>query len=374
MVFSIIGRGSFGTFGKDVLSLVDSLKKHTENKVVTNDVENIALMLGTLNVDITQIMGDAKYNRISQLSKCAIKTSDEALTEADLKGTIDYSRIGIFMGTTDGPDRSNQKFYKLLKDSAYKKANPLLFPETTMNVPASYVSNAHKITGPIISNAADFTSGHEILEIAMNYLSYGCIDYALVVCAEEYSDFVRWKSQKSLLAGREANGLSMVSGINDDSVGDGASCLIIKKGNCDDNKANIRSISVIRDDNLENALSLAVNEVLSTAGLKPSEVDVVIKQGNRISQLHSLETNYLRKTFPETIPILSFAQIFEEQFGVSTFLNIICATFFRQNIQMMEQYIQRHYKQHLNKQVDILNILITSVSPQGKCGALLLTV
>jgi hypothetical protein len=362
MTFSILGRGSLGTFGDNVLSLEGFLKSDiafTEKQV---GLTNSGIVPKADNVDISQIMGNVKYNRISQVAKYGIKTSDEALTEAGLKNINDYSKIGIFMGTEDGPDVVTQKFYRFLRESGYKKGNPLQFPETTMNVPANYIGIAHKVTGPIINNASDFTSGYETMEIAMNYLSYGAIDYALVVCAEEYSDYSFWRAQK-----QEPEGTLFEPG---------ASCLVLKKGACSDSEGIIKSVSIIQDDNFENAVALTVGEALEKAELEPAKIDLVINQHNGISEINFSKGNYLHTLFSENTPNILLKPVARQQFGITTLLNIICATLIKQDTDIWNRYMQKKSRQQkrLYHNMGVRTVLLTSLIPEGKCGALILEI
>ncbi len=360
MTASIVGRGSYGQFGKDVPSVLDYFKRFQTDAKRQIDSMKTYMAWNIPNPDVSKIMGDVKYNRISSIAKYAITTSCEALMEAELSDLNDSSKIGIFMGTMEGPASSLQKFYKLLKTNGYKKGNPLLFPETSPNVPASYVGIAHQITGPVVTNSAGLTTAYEILEIAMTYLSYGLIDYALVICADEVCDFVSWRLKKAALAEGDS---SFISKIDEIPFSAGADCLVLKEGEVSGAKGIIRSVGVTRNKKNENAVTTSVDNVLAKTKLKKEEIDLIIFQ--------NIEENCLRNVFPESPPIIALSSIFGEEFRKCSFLDIIFASLLKENIDIFKQHIRIAFGRNNNNFInsDLHTLLFISLSQTGKCGA-----
>lgn len=370
---SVIGRGIFGVFGEDILAFKERINTAIDSP---DQYTKVLKECSGLNreADISQIMGDKKYNRISSTSKYAIKTAGEALNEASRIENLCSSDIGIFMSTTEGPVHSLNKFYKLLKISGFKKGNPLLFPETSLNIPSSYVSIAYKITGPVITLLSGLTSGHEVIEVADNFLTYGAIKYALIISAEEPSDFVLWrKNNANIVNNNVFNEQSPLSEIDETLVLPGANSLVLKKEKCHRHNGIIHSVSIVRDDNLGKSIELGITEALDKAKLKIDKIDIIVNQNNGNKLLNGIEDRSLQNVVNGNIPIINFHTLFGDQHRKCTLLNINLCTIFQNNKEKLTKYItnelNKKNKGDFNKKIN--TIMLISLSQTGQCGVLI---
>lgn len=374
MEISIIGRGTYTSIAENLTSLRQTMENNfIENK---NEIKDENFTDDMQNTDIASIMGNTKYNRISPISKYAVKASAESIADANLTKSYESGQVGIFFGTTEGPEYLSHSFWSLLKKSAYKKANPLLFPETSTNIPASYVNIAHNISGPTITNVSGATTGHEIVEIAANYLEYGLIKYAVVINAEEQCDFVSWRRQKEIIENSSKNAEHNYTQTDNDLLRSGANCLLLTKSQKGKNNWSIVSNYVVTDVKPETAIDNAINAALDEAQLKHSDIDLIIHQNTNNDYPGTTIEKLIKKSFSEKVPLLNLQSIMGEKYRKCLLMNIICSTIFSENRLMLKNAICKENNRSMTdtEANKITNILFITLPHTGVCGVTIVRV
>jgi 3-oxoacyl-[acyl-carrier-protein] synthase II len=131
------------------------------------------------------------YRRMSRISRMAVASSIEALEDSRLAlETIDSERVAVIMGTSYGSSSHVEAFYLSLLKEGPRGAQPMLFPETVPNAPASHIAIFHKINGPNSTFCQNEISAETAMAYAANLLSNDVVDVAIVGGAEELSEIL----------------------------------------------------------------------------------------------------------------------------------------------------------------------------------------
>ena len=136
-----------------------------------------------------QFMAPMVYRRMSPISRMAVAASIEAVTDSglDMK-SLESERIAILLGTAYGSSSHVDQFYMSLLKDGPRGAQPMLFPETVPNAPASHIAMYHKIRGPNATFCQNEISAEIAMIYAKNLLDLDVVDVALVGGAEELSE------------------------------------------------------------------------------------------------------------------------------------------------------------------------------------------
>jgi 3-oxoacyl-[acyl-carrier-protein] synthase II len=131
------------------------------------------------------------YRRMSRISRMAVASSIEAIEDSRLPlDTIDKERVAVLMGTSYGSSSHVDAFYLSLLKEGPRGAQPMLFPETVPNAPASHIAMFYKITGPNSTFCQNEISAETAMAYAVNLLSNDVVDVAIVGGAEELSEIL----------------------------------------------------------------------------------------------------------------------------------------------------------------------------------------
>jgi 3-oxoacyl-[acyl-carrier-protein] synthase II len=136
-------------------------------------------------------MPSMTYRRMSRISRMAVAASVEAVADSGIGlETIDSGRVAVIMGTAYGSSSHVDDFYLSLLADGPRGAQPLLFPETVPNAPASHIAIFHKIQGPNATFCQNEISAETAMVYAKSLLDQDVVDVALVGGAEELSEIL----------------------------------------------------------------------------------------------------------------------------------------------------------------------------------------
>ena len=131
-----------------------------------------------------EVVPGLRTRRIDRLSAWALVGSALALQDAGLDlAAVDGERIAVVWGTSFGCLDLTGEFLGSLATSA-AQADPILFPETLANLPASHVAKHFGLRGPNITISAGRLSGEAALIEAVSLLRTGAADRAVVVAGD----------------------------------------------------------------------------------------------------------------------------------------------------------------------------------------------
>lgn len=254
------------------------------------------------------------YRRLSRLSRLAVAASCEALTDSGLKVTDDNrQRLGVIWSTAFGSTHQTDAFFLSLLEHGPQSAEPILFPDTVPNAPASHVAMFHQLQGPNSTFCQNHLSGENGLAFAASVLAGGQADALLVGGVDELSAIL-WHSLNAL---RVIKPLCQAGPLAPDQMpsgrgfipGEAATCLVMEPGD----RAGVRQATTYgtllalrlgsaqarqghypTDDG---ALADTLWAALEDARLHPGDIDVLGLAANGVEELEVLEASALQKVF-----------------------------------------------------------------------------
>jgi 3-oxoacyl-(acyl-carrier-protein) synthase len=113
----------------------------------------------------------------------------------------DHSRIAVVCGTGFGCLELTEACMRSIADNACGKSDPVAFPETLGNAPASHVARTFGIRGPNITVSSKAISGETAVLVARSLLAGGEADIVLVMSGDTLARTVyEWFEAASVLS------------------------------------------------------------------------------------------------------------------------------------------------------------------------------
>ncbi len=254
------------------------------------------------------------YRRLSRLSRLAVAASCEALTDSGVKVTDDNrQRLGVIFSSAFGSTHQTDAFFLSLLEHGPQSAEPILFPDTVPNAPASHVAMFHQLQGPNSTFCQNHLSGENALAFAAALLAGGQADALLVGGVDELSAIL-WHSLNAL---RVIKPLCQAEPLAPDQMpsgrgfvpGEAATCLVLEPGD----RAGARQAATYgrllalqlgsgqaRQGHYPTdagALADTLWAALEEARLHPGDIDVLGLAANGVEELEVLEASALQKVF-----------------------------------------------------------------------------
>ena len=194
---------------------------------------NLGAEIGNFNVK--DFMEPRFYRRLSRQSRLAVAASIEALKDSGLTVTDqNRHRIGVVFGTAFGSTKQTDGFFVSLLEHGPQAAEPILFPDTVPNAPASHVAMYHGLKGPNSTFCQNHLSGECALAYGIALLQQDRADAVLVGGVDELSSilFHSLASVRALKPIRQGETLqpSQFPTGRGFIVGEGATCLVLERG------------------------------------------------------------------------------------------------------------------------------------------------
>jgi 3-oxoacyl-[acyl-carrier-protein] synthase II len=138
-----------------------------------------------------EFMAPMVYRRMSRISRITVAAGMEALADSRLDmSSVNKERVAVIMGTSYGSSSHVESFYLSLLKEGPRGAQPMLFPETVPNAPASHMAMICNINGPNITFCQNDISAEAAISYAVNLLSTDRVDVAIVGGSEELSEIL----------------------------------------------------------------------------------------------------------------------------------------------------------------------------------------
>jgi 3-oxoacyl-[acyl-carrier-protein] synthase II len=211
--------------------------------------------------------GTGSYDRATTLAVVAYR---DALAEAGIELDDDNrTRLGVVVGTTVGSFKSTSDFSRetLVQPRPYL-VNPMLFPNTVMNVAAGQVAIRLGLRGVNATVAGGPTAFLGAVRYAANVIDRGYADVMLAGAVEEFSAHRAWAAQ---LTGASAQV----------PLGEGAAAVVLARADVPAWAGPRRDAEILAvatgygpggADARAAALASCVRRALSTSGCAPSAV------------------------------------------------------------------------------------------------------
>jgi len=133
----------------------------------------------------TDVVPGLKTRRLDRLSIWALVASSMAIKDAGLDlGQLDPSRTAIACATGLGCIELTEAFLQSALDNTWSQTDPIVFPETLGNAPASHVARCLELSGPNITVSSSGQAGECALLHAASLLRHGQADRVIVIAGD----------------------------------------------------------------------------------------------------------------------------------------------------------------------------------------------
>ena len=148
------------------------------------------------------IVPGLKTRRLDRLSAWALVASSLALRDAGIDlAKMDRSRIAVFFATGFGCVELTEAFFQSAATHGWAETDPILFPETLSNAPASHVALFHDLHGPNVTISSQGFAAESALLQASSLLRHGQADLAIVLAGDTLTQAIyEWYEAAHLLS------------------------------------------------------------------------------------------------------------------------------------------------------------------------------
>lgn len=148
------------------------------------------------------IVPGVKTRRLDRLSAWALVASSLALRDAGIDlAQVDRSRVAVFFATGLGCVELTEAFYLSASANGWAGTDPITFPETLTNSPASHVALFHDLRGPNLTIGSKCFAAESALLQAASLLRHGQADLAIVLSGDTLTRAVyEWYETAGLLS------------------------------------------------------------------------------------------------------------------------------------------------------------------------------
>jgi len=254
------------------------------------------------------------YRRLSRQSRLAVAASIEAIKDSGLKITDQNSRrIGVVFGTAFGSTEQTDGFFVSLLDHGPQAAEPILFPDTVPNAPASHVAMYHGLKGPNSTFCQNHLSGECALAYGIALLEQDQADVVLVGGVDELSSilFHSLASVRALkpIQQRETLQPSQFPTGSGFIPGEGATCLVLERADFAQRPekksyGTVLSLTltsgVVTQAHYETdgrSMAQGIATALEEAGIDLEEVGIIGLASNGVDELENAEFMALEEVF-----------------------------------------------------------------------------
>ena len=148
------------------------------------------------------IVPGLKTRRLDRLSAWAVVAASLALRDAGVDlNLMDRSRIAVFFATGFGCVELTGAFYQSAATYGWAGTDPITFPETLSNAPASHVALFHDLRGPNVTVGCKSFAAESALLQAASLMRHGQADLAIVLAGDTLTQAVyEWYETADLLS------------------------------------------------------------------------------------------------------------------------------------------------------------------------------
>ena len=266
------------------------------------------------NFNAKDFMEPRFYRRLSRQSRLAVAASIEAIRDSGLQiSELNRHRIGVVFGTAFGSTEQTDGFFVSLLKHGPQAAEPILFPDTVPNAPASHVAMYHGLKGPNSTFCQNHLSGECALAYGIALLEQDQADVVLVGGVDELSSilFHSLASVRALKAVQQQERLqpSQFPTGKGFIVGEGATCLILERADFAERPekksyGTVLSLTltsgVVTQAHYEpdgRSMAQGMGAALKEARINVEEVGIIGLAANGVDELENAELAALEQVF-----------------------------------------------------------------------------
>jgi 3-oxoacyl-[acyl-carrier-protein] synthase II len=322
---------------------------------------------------------------------------DDSKLEISENNTLD---IGVSVGTTLGSVYSISEFDKQALREGPRSVNPMLFPNTVINSPASQVSIRFNIKGFNTTISTGFTASMDSLSYAVDFIKWGRAKIVFAGGVEEMciQTFLGFHKLKFLSGSREnENFISCPFDKRRNGIvfGEGAGFLVLE----DLESAKKRNVQILAEvssfgysfdpfrinkyNPRGTGLKLAIRSALENAGLKIEDIDCIFANANSTIAADKIETEAIKEVFGRQaykIPVTAIKSMTGEGFSVSGIFEAIAAvgaikdSFIPPTVSYREkdEACDLDYVPDKSRKAKLRNVMVVTFGPSGSNSIMIL--
>lgn len=191
------------------------------------DADRLSIRIGAEVRDWTPALDPARLPLYDRVTQYALVAGAEAMAMAGLAPGLG-PRGGVILGTAAGGISTWEDSYRAVFAEGKTRVSPLVVPRLMHNAPASHLSIAYGLQGPVLSVSSACASANHAMGLALQQIRFGMADVMLTGGSEAMLCFGGVKAWEGLrvLAPDACRPFSM--GRKGMVIGDGAGVLVFE--------------------------------------------------------------------------------------------------------------------------------------------------
>ncbi len=354
------------------------------------------------NFNPKAILGEKGLLDLDRATLLLLSATKLALEDAGLK--IDESntyRTGVSVGTTFGSLHSISKFDRESLTEGPRYVNPIIFPNTVANSPASRISIKFQIKGFNSTISTGMSAALDAIDYANDFI---CLDKADTIVAGAVEDL----SMQTFLGFYKLNYLSGLKNTsaaplscpfdnrrNGIIFSEGATTLILQDEEYAKKTGTVVYAEILGIGSCFDpakfykynpkgyGMKKAMKKALKAAGLFPKDIDCVFANANSTKDADYIETKVIKDLFDEyayKIHVIAVKSALGESFSVSGGFATIAALGALTkgilpptiNYKEKDKNCDLEYMPNKARNKEVSKIMINSFGPNGVCTSLII--
>ena len=263
----------------------------------------------------------AFYRKLDRFSQIQLVSGMRSLANANI--TVDESnesKIGIIIGTSDGPATEIVNFQKNVIENGTANGSAFTFPNTVYNAAGGYFSIFAGIKGYGVTVANGGQAGLQSLCYACDVLHNGEAEIMVAAGTDENTEVVKYLYETYGVVDVSKPYTDMKNGF---VLGEGSVSLVLETEESAAARGARKYAEVVgcavahqsvpysKISGTESAMKKVILSACEKAGISLSDIDAVFGFGNGIKSVDQMELSVYRELFGKAVPVVSV----KEQIG-----------------------------------------------------------
>ncbi len=277
----------------------------------------------------------SEWRHLDPLSRLALTVSRQAWTDAGLRlSPAQRENFAVIYGSGTGPLTAIRRFQQSVNQ---QQPSPLHFPNTVYTAAPGHICKAFAVHGPTTTFTSGGIAGTHAVEYAMALIARGEITHALVIAADELSEwhYAAPGAQREYLA--LDRGVPFQRGSSGANLGAAGVAFVLEAGSVAAAR-NARCYGTLRScvtggdahasmlpDPRGTTWASVMSDCLGRARIDPRDVGYVACAANGVNELDALETGVVSGVLGRDVAVSAPKSIAGETLGASGAVSLVAA-------------------------------------------------
>lgn len=176
----ITGMGAITPIGLDIPSFFEGLKNGTNGigRITRFDAADFKVKVAAELKDFNPLlyMEKAEVRKLDLFSQYAIAAAAQAVEDSGIKGRVDETRFGVYVGSGVGGFTTFTQEHNALINKGNARVSPYFVPKMISNIAAGNVAILHGAKGPCLSISTACATGTTCIGEAYRAIKFGYAD------------------------------------------------------------------------------------------------------------------------------------------------------------------------------------------------------